>query len=150
MADVGVVQRGQHLGFPLEAGQPVRVGGERLGHLKRHVPVELGVAGLPDLAHPAFADLSGDGVGAEGGAGSERHRLVHGKEILHFFYEVLDEGDVLTIGSGIFPDHATSKMASTSTGMFAGSDAMPTALRPPIPLSSPKISTINSLKPFTT
>ena len=46
--------------------------------------------------------------------------------------------------------HATSKMASTSTGMFAGSDAIPTALRPPIPLSSPKISTMSSLNPFTT
>ena len=30
-ADVRVVQRGQHLGFPLEAGQAVRVGRERLG-----------------------------------------------------------------------------------------------------------------------
>ena len=48
------------------------------------------------------------------------------------------------------PRHATSKIASTSTGMFAGSDAMPTAARPPMPLSSPKISTINSLNPFTT
>ncbi len=48
--DVGVVQRGQHLGFALEAGQPVGVGREGLGqHLQRHVPVELRVAGLPDF-----------------------------------------------------------------------------------------------------
>ena len=44
----------------------------------------------------------------------------------------------------------TSKMASTSTGWFPGSDAMPTALRPPLPLSSPKTSTSSSLKPLTT
>ena len=55
--DVGVVQRGEDLGFPLEPRQAVGVGGERLGeHLERHVPVELGVAGLPDFAHPALAD----------------------------------------------------------------------------------------------
>ena len=48
--DVGMVQRGEHLGLTLEAGQPVRVGGERLGeNLERHVAVELGVAGLIDL-----------------------------------------------------------------------------------------------------
>ena len=44
----------------------------------------------------------------------------------------------------------TSKMASTSMGWFPGSDAMPTALRPPLPLSSPKTSTSSSLKPLTT
>ena len=72
-----MVQRSQHLGFPLEAGQPVRVGGECLGqYLQRHVAVELRVAGLPDFAHAAFADLGGDGVRAEGGAGLESHPYV--------------------------------------------------------------------------
>ena len=46
----------------------------RLGqHGEGHVPVELRVAGLPDLTHPAFADLGGDLVGAEGGAGVKGH-----------------------------------------------------------------------------
>ena len=38
-------------------------------HLQRHVPVELGVSGAIHFAHPAFADLGGDGIRAEGGAG---------------------------------------------------------------------------------
>ena len=32
-ADVRMVQRGEHLGFPLEAGQAIRVGRERLGQI---------------------------------------------------------------------------------------------------------------------
>ena len=39
--NVGVVQRGEHVGFTLEAGQPVWVGRERLRQdLERHVAVE--------------------------------------------------------------------------------------------------------------
>ena len=73
-ADVGMVQRGEHLGLALEAGQPLGVGGERLGeHLERHVPVERGVAGLPDFPHAAFADLGGDLVDADAGTWSEGH-----------------------------------------------------------------------------
>ncbi len=37
------------------------------------LPVELGVAGLIDLTHAAFADLGGDGVGAEAGADAQGH-----------------------------------------------------------------------------
>ena len=66
---LGMVQRDEDFGFPLEAGQPIGVRRERLGQdLERHVPVELRVARAVDLAHAAFADLGGDGVGAEGGA----------------------------------------------------------------------------------
>ena len=43
-----------------------------------------------------------------------------------------------------------SKMASISTAMLRGSDPMPTALRAPIPLSSPNTSTNNSLHPLIT
>ncbi len=32
--DVGVVQRGEDLGFPLESGQPVGVGRERLRQIR--------------------------------------------------------------------------------------------------------------------
>ena len=72
--DVGVVQRGEDLGFPLEAGQPVGVGRERLRqHLQRHVSVKLRVAGLSDFTHPAFADLGGHVVVPEAGAGREGH-----------------------------------------------------------------------------
>ena len=65
-ADVGVVKRGQHLGFALEAGQPVGVGRKCLGeHLQRHVPVELGVAGLVHLAHTTLANEAAHGVRAD-------------------------------------------------------------------------------------
>ena len=42
--DVGVVQRGQGLGFALEPREAIRVGGERLGEdLDRDVAIEPGV-----------------------------------------------------------------------------------------------------------
>ena len=41
--------------------------------LERHVAVELGISGSIHLAHPAFADLGGDAIRAEGGAGGKRH-----------------------------------------------------------------------------
>ena len=54
---------------PLELCQPIRIVGERLGqYLDRHVPVEGRVTGAVDLPHAAFADLAGDGMGAESGA----------------------------------------------------------------------------------
>ena len=72
--DVGMVQRGEHLGFALATGQAVGVGGEGVGQdLERHVPVELGVARAVDLPHSAAADLGGDGIRAEGGARLKRH-----------------------------------------------------------------------------
>ena len=71
-----MVQRGEHLGFPLEAGQAVGVGRKRLGqYLERHVAVELRVAGLIHLTHVAFADLGSDAVGAERGACGQGHLL---------------------------------------------------------------------------
>ena len=52
--DVRVVERGQHLRFPLEPGQPLRVVHEGVGEdLQGDITVELGVTGLVDLAHPA-------------------------------------------------------------------------------------------------
>ena len=41
--------------------------------LQRDLAVELGVGGLPDLAHPAFPEEGGDVVVAEAGADLERH-----------------------------------------------------------------------------
>ena len=43
-----------------------------------------------------------------------------------------------------------SNTASTSTGILAGSDPMPTALRTPLPFVSPQISTIRLLNPLIT
>ena len=68
-ADVGMVERGQHLGLTLEPGESVRIVGEGLRQdLQGHVPVELGVSCSIHLAHAAFADLGGDLIWAEGGA----------------------------------------------------------------------------------
>ena len=50
-ADVGMVERGEHLGFTLEPGQSIWIVGERLRQdLQRHVAVELGVSGSIHLA----------------------------------------------------------------------------------------------------
>ena len=73
-ADIGVIQRRQDFGFALEPSETVRIGGECLRQdLEPHIPVERGVAGLIHLAHPAFADLGGDLVDAEPGAGGQGH-----------------------------------------------------------------------------
>ena len=91
-ADVGVVERRQHLRFTLEAGQPFGITGKGVRqHLDRHVPVEGRVPGTVDLAHAAFADLGGDGIGAEGGAGFKRHRSVQRDEALKLFVPILNE-----------------------------------------------------------
>ena len=72
--DAGVVQAGEDLRFTLEPGEPIRIGGNCFREdLQRHLPVQLGIGGLVHLAHAAFADLGGDGIRAEGGAGGERH-----------------------------------------------------------------------------
>ena len=39
-----------------------------------HVPVELGIPRPIHLPHAAFADLGGDLIGAEGGAGLKGHQ----------------------------------------------------------------------------
>ncbi len=58
-----MVQRGEHFGFALEAGQPVGVSSERFWqHLERHVAVELGVPGLIDLSHAALTDEGTHGI----------------------------------------------------------------------------------------
>jgi hypothetical protein len=45
---------------------------------------------------------------------------------------------------------ASSNTASTSTGMSSGSEPMPTALRTPMPCSTPQISANSSLQPLIT
>ncbi len=69
-----MVQRSQNLGFTLKAGKAIRIVGECLGEdFQRHVPIQLGITSAIHLAHTALADLGGDGIRAEGGAGSEWH-----------------------------------------------------------------------------
>ena len=64
---------GEHFGFALEAGEPVRdrsandVGQD----LDRDLALQLRVVRAVDLAHAAGADLGGDFVRAEAGAGSQ-------------------------------------------------------------------------------
>ena len=65
-ADVGMVQRGEDFGFPLEPSEPIRIRRERLGQdLGRHLAVQLGVGRLVDLSHPALADEGGHVVVGE-------------------------------------------------------------------------------------
>ena len=60
-ADVGMIERGEHPGLALEAGQPLRIAHEeRRQDLDRHVAPEPGVVGAVDLAHPAFAEQRPD------------------------------------------------------------------------------------------
>ena len=64
--DVGVAQGGDSLGLALEEGPALRVvDGALRQELDGHVPLELEVAGLPDDAHAAFAELFDEAVVAE-------------------------------------------------------------------------------------
>jgi len=74
--DVRVIEGGEHLRLPLEAGEAVSVVGKGFGqHLDRDLTVEPGVGGAVDLAHPALAQLGGDLVGAEARADHGRPHL---------------------------------------------------------------------------
>ena len=69
-------QRGQYLRLALEPRQPVRVGCECFRqHLQRDVPVELGIAGTVDLAHPAPPADGYDSTDTELLTGCEAHDL---------------------------------------------------------------------------
>ena len=70
--DVGMVQRREHFRFALETREPIVVSGERWRQdLDRDLAFQPGVGRPIDLAHAPFADLGGDFVDAEAGAGSE-------------------------------------------------------------------------------
>ena len=64
--DVGMVERGEQLGFALEAGELLGIardlGGQRLD---RNEPIELAIAGEVDHAHATAAELAFDDVVAE-------------------------------------------------------------------------------------
>ena len=67
-----MVQRGEDLRFALEARQPIGVGCERRGEdLDRDLTLQLRVRRAIDLPHSTHAELRGDFVDAEAGAGRE-------------------------------------------------------------------------------
>ena len=69
-----MVQRGENLGFTLQAGETFGIGGERVGeHFDRDSTLQVRVDGAIDLTHPPGANLRGDLVGTEPGARSQRH-----------------------------------------------------------------------------
>jgi hypothetical protein len=75
-ADVGMVQRGEDLGFAFEANQAIGI--EREGFrqdLHRDVATELRVARTIDLSHFPRPKEREDLVGAETGARRKRHRV---------------------------------------------------------------------------
>ena len=73
-ASIRVVEAGEDLRLPLEPGEAIRISREGVGEdLQRDLAVELGVGGLPDLAHAALAQEGRDVVLAERGARLERH-----------------------------------------------------------------------------
>jgi hypothetical protein len=74
--DVWMVQRGEHLGFALKAGEAIRIRREGLGqNLQRDVAIELRVAGAIHLSHPARPKERDDLVGAETGARRKGHGM---------------------------------------------------------------------------
>ncbi|MBK9376637.1 MAG: hypothetical protein IPN03_23695 [Holophagales bacterium] len=73
--DVGVLELGQDLRLAFEAGETIGVPGERLGEdLDRDLAPQLRIGRPVDDPHPALAERGGDLVGADAGAGDERHR----------------------------------------------------------------------------
>ena len=71
-----MVETGENLRFPLEPRKAIRITGEGVGQdLERHLPVQLGIGGLVDLAHAPLANEGGDLVVAESGADLKGHRF---------------------------------------------------------------------------
>src|ERR1700694_5614477 len=69
-----MVERGQDLGFALEAGHALGVAGKRLGqNLQRNIALQLGVAGAVHLAHAAGTDGREDLVRAKSRTHCQRH-----------------------------------------------------------------------------
>ena len=74
LRDVGVVQAGEHLRFPLEPREAIRVSREGVGEdVQGDVAAQVRVGGATNLPHPPFADEGGHVVMAEAGAGGKRY-----------------------------------------------------------------------------
>jgi hypothetical protein len=73
--DVGVAQGGDGLGLALEEGPSLGIGDRAADEeLDRHVALELEIAGLPDRAHAALAELLDEAVVAEDEVSFRVHR----------------------------------------------------------------------------
>ena len=71
--DVRVIERREHLRFPPESREAIRIGRKRVRQdLQRDVAIELRVSRAIDLAHAARADQLDDRVRTEGLTGLER------------------------------------------------------------------------------
>jgi hypothetical protein len=69
-----MIQRGQHFGLALEAGEAPGVGRDRRGqHLDGYLALQVRVGGAVDLAHATHPNLGGDFIGTEASAWSKRH-----------------------------------------------------------------------------
>ena len=69
-----MVDRREHAGLALEAGDPAGIAGELVGkNLDGDLAAELEVPGAIDLAHAAGAERVEDLVGAEAGPGLQGH-----------------------------------------------------------------------------
>ena len=76
--DVGVVEGGKELGFPLEPSQALGTLGEVLReYLYGHFSIQGGIEGFPDNAHPPFADFLDEAVMGEHLAGLERQGILY-------------------------------------------------------------------------
>ena len=74
--DIGMVQRGQGLGFASESRQALGVMGKRVRQdLDRDVTIELGITRPIDFAHASATEQIGQQEDAETGAGSESQVL---------------------------------------------------------------------------
>ena len=72
--DVRMVQRGEYLGFALEAGQPIGIARERSGRtFSATSRFSLRIAGAIHFAHAAGPERREDLVGAEACAGGQGH-----------------------------------------------------------------------------
>ncbi len=74
VSDIGVIERGENFGFPLEARHAFGIAQERRGqNFERHFTLERCVACAVDLAHPALAEQGENFVVAEFVAYGKRH-----------------------------------------------------------------------------
>lgn len=67
-----MVECREHFGFALKARKAIGITGHRGGQdLDRDIPIELGIAGAIDLAHPPATNFLDKGEDAKTGTGSE-------------------------------------------------------------------------------
>lgn len=83
-ADVRVTQRGGRAGFLTEERDAIAVVGDvRWKELDRDPPIELEVAGEPDLTHSSASEESQDLIRVQAGAGTDVHRAMLLPAALH-------------------------------------------------------------------